>query len=104
MQSLNRQGVWLFLFTASFGLQARADDAVKIPSAIHDYVNRPDSAFAWELRGRQELETGVVYDLALTSQEWHGIVWKHALQVYEPTELKHPGHVLLFVTGGSTGG
>lgn len=86
------------------GTQVRAEDVATIPSAIHDYVNRPDSAFEWKLDGRQELETGVVYDIALTSQEWHGITWKHALQVYEPKKLIHPGHVLLFVTGGSTGG
>lgn len=75
-----------------------------IPRALFNYVQREEKVFAWKLNGRQALETGVVYDVSLTSQEWQGIVWKHALQVYEPAELRHPGHVLLFVTGGSNGG
>ncbi|MCB9938423.1 MAG: phenylacetic acid degradation protein [Planctomycetaceae bacterium] len=56
------------------------------------------------LLAKHETAAGKTYDLELTSQQWQGIVWKHALQVYEPVELRHPGHVLLFVTGGSTGG
>ncbi|MDA1051930.1 MAG: PhoPQ-activated protein PqaA family protein [Planctomycetota bacterium] len=75
-----------------------------VPKALFNYVQREEKVFEWKLNGRQETGAGVVYDVALTSQQWQGIVWKHSLQVYEPTELKHPGHVLLFVTGGSTGG
>ncbi len=83
-----------------FAKEAASD----IPQALFKYIAREEKVFEWKLNGKQELETGVVYDLALTSQQWHGIVWKHVLQVYEPAELRHPGHVLLFVTGGSTGG
>ncbi|MBI2481884.1 MAG: phenylacetic acid degradation protein [Planctomycetia bacterium] len=75
-----------------------------VPQALFNYMQREEKVFQWTLNGRQDTDAGVVYDLALTSQQWQGIVWKHALQVYEPAEVKHPGHVLLFVTGGSTGG
>lgn len=76
----------------------------EVPQALFNYVQRDEGVFQWQLNGKQETEAGVLYDVALTSQQWQGIVWKHALQIYEPKELKHPDHVLLFVTGGSTGG
>ena len=84
-------------------LTAREPDG-DVPQALFNYVQREEKVFQWQLNGRQASEVGVVYDLSLTSQQWQGIVWKHALQVYEPAELRHPGHVLLFVTGGGTGG
>ena len=49
-----------------------------------------------DLTDRQRLE--------LTSQKWQGLVWKHALLVYEPKTVDHPDHMLLFVTGSSTDG
>jgi len=74
-----------------------------VPQALFKYVQREEKVFQWKLIGKQESEAGVVYDVALTSQQWQGIVWKHALEVYEPPQLRHPNHVLLFVTGGSNG-
>ncbi|MBC8353063.1 MAG: phenylacetic acid degradation protein [Planctomycetes bacterium] len=74
-----------------------------VPKALFNYVQREDKVFKWKLNGRQELEQGTIYDLDLTSQQWQGIVWKHALIVCEPKQLRHPNHVLLFVTGGSNG-
>lgn len=74
-----------------------------MPTALLDYVNRPEDVFGWGLRGKISTEHGVVYDIDLTSQEWQGIVWKHVLQVFEPKEVLYPKHVLLFVSGGSNG-
>ncbi len=84
---------------------ASAEDASDetIPSALFDYVRRPDPAFAWKLVGNQRLGTGRVYEVDLTSQEWHGITWKHVLRIHEPEVIDHPKHVLLFVTGGRNG-
>lgn len=75
-----------------------------VPRALFEYVERPEPAFRWEVKGQQETEQGNVVRLHLVSQTWHDIVWEHALMVYEPKELRHPGYMLLFVTGGSNGG
>ena len=80
----------------------RAKD-VEIPTALRDYVDRPDSAFAWELKSEQKTKSGRIYEVDLVSQEWQGITWSHSLYIYEPSKIQFPRHVLLFVTGGSNG-
>ena len=87
----------------------RCDDrgaaAVSVtPTAIHTYVNRPEPDFSWKKVSTQETRAGRVYQLQVTSQKWHDIVWKHAVEVYEPRKLVFPGHALLFVHGGSKPG
>jgi len=77
-----------------------ADDAV--PTALADYVGRPDPAFAWKIERTTQRAQGRVCQIELTSQKWQETVWKHALNLYEPKELKYPRHVLLFITGGSS--
>lgn len=74
-----------------------------IPTSLKDYVARADDSFQWEVLETQQSERGKVYAVELTSQRWQDIVWKHALQIYEPANMQHPQHVLLFVTGGSIG-
>lgn len=76
----------------------RADDS--IPTALQDYVRKPDDSFAWKLIGKSEQPLGAIYDIELTSQTWQGLVWKHVLMVYEPKALRHREHALLFITGG----
>ncbi len=76
--------------------------ALPVPTALQDYIARPDNSFAWKLTDKQEGATGRVYDVALTSQTWQDMPWKHDLVVFEPAQLKHPEHVLLFITGGSS--
>jgi len=75
-----------------------------VPTAIAEYAARPDPVFAWQIKGRNTLDQGKILEVELVSQEWHGIVWKHALPVFEPKEVRYPRHVLLFITGGSIGG
>jgi len=72
-----------------------------IPSGIFDYVARPESVFQWSIRETRSLDTGTLYDVDLTSQQWKGIVWKHVLHVHEPRHIEYPRHVLLFVSGGT---
>jgi PhoPQ-activated pathogenicity-related protein len=74
-----------------------------IPTAIWDYTQRPDATFAWSIRERTKIGDTAVLQVDLTSQKWQGIVWRHALSIFEPADLAYPNHVLLFVTGGSTG-
>ena len=88
------------LIAAAFVAAEESTD-YPIPSALDDYVSRSEDAFAWQIRDKQELEHGTLYDVDLTSQTWQGIVWKHVLRIHEPRKLDHPRHILLFVTGGS---
>lgn len=73
------------------------------PDALNRYVQMDDGAFQWELLSQQPLADGKVWDVKLTSQKWHDIVWEHSLQIFEPSEIQYPGHVLLFVSGGRNG-
>ncbi|HID74622.1 MAG TPA: phenylacetic acid degradation protein [Planctomycetaceae bacterium] len=96
--------VWFVavIWVVATAAPARSDEG-SVPSALFDYVSRPENVFAWQLREKRQLSAGVLYDVDLTSQRWQGIVWKHALQVYEPARIAYPRHVLLFVTGGENG-
>jgi PhoPQ-activated pathogenicity-related protein len=91
----------LFLFTAS---STCAEQTPAVPSALQNYVSRPEPDFAWKSIGTIETSAGRVHQLRVTSQKWHGIIWRHAVEVYEPKKLTFPGHALLFVNGGSKPG
>lgn len=83
---------------------APAGASSSVPTAIYDYVGIRDDVFAWEISGQQSLGEGKIIDVALTSQRWQNIVWKHTLQIFEPADVKYPQTVLLMVTGGRIGG
>lgn len=95
---------WMFavamLFAMANASNARAED-VAIPTALQEYVAKPDDSFGWKLIGKSEQALGSIYDVELTSQTWQGIVWKHVFMIYEPKTLRHREHALLFVTGGA---
>lgn len=87
---------------------ATADEAAAIPQlasdrAIDAYLARPQPEFAWRLAEERKLGQDTIYRLHLTSQRWQDILWEHALVVYEPAEVVIDDHMLLFVSGGSTG-
>lgn len=101
---------WLFavlsLFAAAFlfavpGASDARSEEVAIPTALQDYVAKPDESFGWKLIGKTEQPLGTIYDIELTSQTWQGLVWKHVLMIYEPRKLRHHEHSLLFITGGA---
>lgn len=92
------------------GVTASADDrqtlnpkSADLPAELFDYMARPESDFGWKVLRSEDAWGCKVHTLELTSQKWQDIVWKHALIVYEPKELVHTDHMLLFVTGGSIG-
>jgi PhoPQ-activated pathogenicity-related protein len=87
-------GLTLWCFVASAGAQ-------ELPS-LESYVKRPDPSFACTPIRLETLPAGTVDRLALTSQTWRGIPWKHNLTIYTPETVDHPDTVLLFITGGST--
>ena len=71
--------------------------------ALEDYVQKPDTNFAWK-----KLETTASGDFSvthfeLTSQSWREHVWTHHLQVVRPREVRNPGIAFLFITGDGTG-
>ena len=74
-----------------------------VPTTLRDFVAKPDDSFSWKLVDRSETDGAVTFQVELTSQTWQDITWKHDLLVFQPARLKHPDHVLLFITGGSNG-
>jgi PhoPQ-activated pathogenicity-related protein len=72
---------------------------------LEDYVKRSDSAFAWSVESTASVDMGTITTIRLTSQVWQGITWTHNLTVYGAKDAtQHPDAMLLFITGGSTGG
>ena len=71
------------------------------PPALDRYVARKDDSFDWSLRNTTDIDGIRLYELELVSQTWQDIVWRHTLHVFEPPNLHHPRHLLLFVTGGA---
>lgn len=93
--------VGLVLLTFHLPLAVRA--AEPLPDALFRYVERDEPKFGWKLTRTRDLGAGKIYDIKLTSQVWQEITWRHDLIVFEPAEIKHPKHVLLFISGGSNG-
>ncbi len=71
-----------------------------VRAGLDEYVKKPDSSFAWSQTSSLNTPGGTITTLALTSQVWQGITWKHELTVYDPRELTHADAMLLFITGG----
>jgi PhoPQ-activated pathogenicity-related protein len=82
----------------------RADEP-PVPTALQEYVAKPESSYAVERVGEQKsTPQGTMDRFTLTSQTWQGIVWKHGLFLYSPKKTVVPNHCILFITGGKTGG
>jgi PhoPQ-activated pathogenicity-related protein len=85
---------------ASTGIAEDNNAIANVPVEIYQYVDRAEPDFAWELKDTTQLGENKIYRLELTSQKWQDIVWKHNLIVYEPTNIVHKEHVMLFINGG----
>jgi PhoPQ-activated pathogenicity-related protein len=95
------RSIWIscfVLFTSAtvFG-QAQPSPVI---SPLHDYLALPDSVFGWKLIETLDNPLGKIYDIELISQSWMDMTWKHVMMVYEPKQIAHKDHVLLFITGG----
>jgi PhoPQ-activated pathogenicity-related protein len=67
------------------------------------YLARPEPDFSWKLNKKRETDAGTVYDLALVSQTWHDITWKHALVVVLPKKVAPKATLFLWNQGGKPG-
>jgi len=103
MQTLYRATLVAVVWLAAASCLSAVLRADEPPQTIPQYVGRPDPAFSWHVQVEQPAGPGRQWELELVSQEWHGIVWKHVLVVFEPAEVRFPNHMILFITGGSTG-
>ena len=81
-------------------LSARAE-APKPPTDLVDYVKKNDDAFAWKQAEKIETETGIVYQLELTSQKWQGFTWTHKVQIFVPKNVKPQATMVLWNQGGT---
>ncbi len=69
-------------------------------NALDMYLNNPDKTYSWEVKNSFNVSGMMVYDLLLTSQNWHEYTWKHQLTIFIPDEAMYD-EALLWITGGS---
>jgi len=68
---------------------------------LSQYLSKPDSSYAWREVGSGEIGRGHYIELALTSQTWQGIAWKHQLFVFRPPSLDSSSRqAFLYIDGG----
>ncbi|MBO9618275.1 MAG: hypothetical protein J7539_04495 [Niabella sp.] len=92
--------VYCLLLQLLFTLTPRAQQAVTPTTALEHYLQNGDTTYKWEIKDSAVLENSRVYNLLLTSQQWHGYTWTHQLTLLVPAENRYDG-ALLFITGGS---
>lgn len=78
-----------------------ANPSAEVPTELKRFVASADSSFRWNVIDQYKTPDGRCWEIDLISQTWQDIVWRHRLQVFEPVQLKHPDHILLYITGGS---
>jgi PhoPQ-activated pathogenicity-related protein len=74
--------------------------------ALREYVQRPDSAYSWEVVRQVEGDEATTYVVRLASQRWRTakdvdrVLWEHWLVVVKPKEIAAK-KAFLFIGGGS---
>ncbi len=93
--------LWLLVI----GLQPTLAQAPQpVPTALADYIKKPEPDYAWKFISKTDAPAGTVYLLSLTSQRWHDELWTHDLQLFVPTGSGPKSTVALMNTGGNAGG
>jgi PhoPQ-activated pathogenicity-related protein len=77
--------------------------AEPLPSGpLANYVAAKDDSYRWVKRSEGSVLTCKYVELTLTSQTWHGIVWKHQLFLVKPAQVNPQAkHGLLMIAGGN---
>jgi PhoPQ-activated pathogenicity-related protein len=70
--------------------------------ALADYVQRPDTSFAWRKLEQRQIEGFTATRLECTSQTWRSNVWHHQLLVIRPPELRNPDIAFLEIGGDAS--
>jgi PhoPQ-activated pathogenicity-related protein len=70
------------------------------PTALTDYVARPEPDYKWELKDTTATDAGTVYTIELVSQKWQGVLWKHPLQVVVPKGAAVGKTMVIYNQGG----
>ncbi|MGD9647713.1 MAG: PhoPQ-activated protein PqaA family protein, partial [Pirellulales bacterium] len=79
-------------------------------TALDDYVDAPDPAYSWTLRGTTAATGYTIYRLELTSQAWmsspgvNPSTWKHWVSIYKPNITTHDTALMLINGGVSSSG
>ncbi|HWQ93264.1 MAG TPA: PhoPQ-activated protein PqaA family protein [Clostridia bacterium] len=83
----------VLLLTGLCALTVRGADA------LVNYVKAPDDSYAWSKLEERAVGETVATRLELTSQTWHGHVWKHQMLVVRPAQLRNPDIAFLLISG-----
>lgn len=84
-------------------LVAIAPVAADVPpqEVLAEYVNTPDTSYAWTVHARHEAAGAEIVELRLHSQTWRDTLWKHRLHVIKPDGIDAvPLQGLLVIAGG----
>src|SRR6266581_496962 len=71
--------------------------------ALEDYVQQPDTNFAWVRIDEKQAEGFTVAHLQVTSQLWRTNLWTHHLQIVRPEKVRNSGIAFLYITGDGRG-
>lgn len=66
----------------------------QVPQPFYDFLAKPDTSFAYTSK-----TSGAETTIDLTSQTWHGTVWKHQIILRQPSKLEYKGLAILYITG-----
>lgn len=89
------------LLVIAFLTWTAAAHAAAPQDALARYLAEPDSGYRWQPLCTAKYQGGGYAELLLTSQTWHGILWRHQLFVIRPDNAQgHSQNAALFITGG----
>src|SRR5713226_130006 len=71
--------------------------------ALEDYLQLPDTNFAWVKIDEKQAEGFTVAHLQVTSQLWRTNLWTHHVQIARPEKVRNPGVAFLYITGDGRG-